>query len=59
MAGGERNYSGLVWGVVFGALILWLLGVTFEVGGVLIHLLLVVAMVGSAYNLMGSRPSVD
>jgi len=55
----ERVGLGVLWGVAFGALVLWLIGVSFGVGGTLVHILLVVAIIGSAYNLMGSRPSVS
>ena len=46
----------LVWTAVVILFILWLLGFSIHVGGSLIHLLLVLALIGIVYNLfMGRR----
>ncbi len=36
-------------------ILLWLLGLVFEVAGNLIHLLLVIALIAFIYNLLASR----
>ncbi len=41
----------LVWTAVVVLFILWLLGFSIQIGGSLIHLLLVLALVGIIYNL--------
>ena len=47
----------MLWTVVVVILILWLLGFTLHVGGGLIHLLLVIALIVVIYNLLrGRRP---
>ena len=48
----------IVWGLAFGSLALWLIGITFGIGGPWVSLLLVAAILGIAYRLMGHRPSV-
>jgi len=46
----------LIWTVVVVLFVLWLLGFSIHVGGSLIHILLVLALVGVVYNLfMGRR----
>lgn len=45
----------LVWTGVGVLIILWLLGFSINVGGSLIHLLLVLALIGIVYNLMIGR----
>ena len=45
----------MLWTIVALFLILWLLGFSFSIGGNLIHLLLVVAIVVFVINLMSSR----
>jgi hypothetical protein len=45
----------MLWAIVAVFLILWLLGIGFSIGGSLIHLLLVVALVVFVINLMTSR----
>lgn len=46
----------LIWTAVIVLFILWLLGFSIHIGGSLIHLLLVLALIGIAYNLfMGRR----
>lgn len=45
----------MLWTIVAVFLILWLLGIGFSIGGSLIHLLLVVALVVFVINLVTSR----
>ena len=45
----------MLWTAIAVLLVLWLLGFTLEVGGGLIHLLLVVALVALAINLFSGR----
>lgn len=45
----------MLWAVIVIVLILWLLGFSFEVGGSLIHLLLVIALIALIYNLVARR----
>jgi hypothetical protein len=47
--------AGLVWGVIVVLFVLWLLGFAIHVGGGLIHLLLVIALVLLVYNLVTGR----
>jgi hypothetical protein len=45
----------LVWTVVVILFILWALGFAVNIGGGLIHLLLVLALIGIVYNLLVGR----
>ncbi len=45
----------LIWTAVAVLLLLWLLGFSVHVGGSLIHLLLVLALIGLVYNLLTGR----
>ncbi|BAW95235.1 hypothetical protein NIES970_01370 [[Synechococcus] sp. NIES-970] len=45
----------LMWPVVGILIILWLLGFSINVGGSLIHLLLVLALIGIVYNVFIGR----
>jgi hypothetical protein len=45
----------LVWTALVIILILWLLGFSFNVGGSLIHVLLVLVLIGIVYNLFLRR----
>jgi hypothetical protein len=45
----------MLWTIVAIFLILWLLGFTMHIGGGLIHLLLVVAVVAFVFNLITGR----
>jgi Family of unknown function (DUF5670) len=45
----------LVWTAVVVLFVLWLLGFSVHVGGSLIHLLLVLALIGVIYNVMMGR----
>lgn len=48
----------MLWTLIAVMLILWLLGFSFSVGGSLIHLLLVVALVVFVINLISGRRAV-
>jgi hypothetical protein len=45
----------MIWTVVGVLLILWLLGFSINIGGGLIHLLLVLAVIGIVYNIFIGR----
>jgi len=47
----------MLWTVFVIIVVLWLLGFSFHIGGGLIHLLLVVALVVLVYNLVTGRRS--
>ena len=48
----------MLWTIIALFLILWLLGFSFGVGGSLIHLLLIVALVVIVFNLVSGRRAV-
>ncbi len=48
----------MLWTIFVVLLILWLLGFTMSIGGGLIHLLLVVALIVLVFNLMNGRRTV-
>ena len=48
----------MLWTIVAVFLILWLLGFSFSVGGSLIHLLLVIAVVAVVINLVSGRRAI-
>ncbi len=45
----------LIWTAVVVLFVLWLLGFSIHIGGSLIHLLLVLALIGIVYNLLIGR----
>jgi 4-hydroxybenzoate polyprenyltransferase len=45
----------MLWTIIIILLVLWLLGFSFEIGGGLIHLLLVIALVVLIYQLITGR----
>jgi Family of unknown function (DUF5670) len=45
----------MLWTIVVLLAVLWLLGFSFHVGGGLIHLLLVLALVAVVFNLLSGR----
>ena len=47
----------MLWTIVLILFVLWLLGFSFHIGGGLIHILLVVALVVLVYNLIIGRRS--
>jgi hypothetical protein len=50
--------SDMLWTIFVVLLVLWLLGFTLHVGGSLIHLILVVAVIMLIYNLIVGRRTV-
>ena len=48
----------LIWAAVVVLFVLWLLGFSIHIGGSLIHLLLVLALIGFVYNLLIGRRMV-
>ena len=48
----------MLWTIMVILLILWLLGFSFHVGGGLIHIVLVVAVIVLIYNLVSGRRAV-
>jgi hypothetical protein len=51
----EGIMSNLIWTVAGVLFILWLLGFSINIGGGLIHLLLVLALIAIVYNLVTGR----
>ena len=47
--------ANLIWVSITVLVALWALGAAVHVGGGLVHFLLVIALIGSAYNLISSR----
>jgi predicted membrane metal-binding protein len=47
----------VLWTIIVILVVLWLLGFSFQVGGSLIHLLLVIALVVLIFNLITGRRS--
>ncbi len=47
--------GGLIWGVIVVLFVLWVLGFAIHVGGGLIHILLVIALVLLVFNLVTGR----
>lgn len=52
------SLAGILWTVVVIIVVLWLLGFLFQVGGNLIHILLVLAVIVVLYNLFTGRRAV-
>ncbi|HXN04243.1 MAG TPA: lmo0937 family membrane protein [Candidatus Acidoferrum sp.] len=48
----------LIWTIVVVLFVLWLLGFALSIGGGLVHLLLVLAIIGIIYNLLVGRRAV-
>ncbi len=48
----------MLWTICVVLLVLWLVGFTLHIGGGLIHLLLVVALIVLVYNLISGRRSM-
>jgi hypothetical protein len=48
----------LIWTIVVVLFVLWLLGFAIHIGGGLIHLLLVLAIIGIIYNLLIGRRAI-
>lgn len=47
----------MLWTIILILFVLWLLGFSFQLGGSLIHILLVIALVVFVFNLLTSRRS--
>jgi hypothetical protein len=47
--------AGLIWTIIVVLVVLWLLGFTIHIGGGLIHLLLVIALILIVVNLVTGR----
>ena len=47
----------MLWTIILILFVLWLLGFSFHIGGSLIHILLVVALIVLVYNLVTGRRS--
>jgi hypothetical protein len=45
----------MLWTIIVILVVLWLLGFSFHIGGALIHLLLVIAVIVLIYNLIAGR----
>jgi hypothetical protein len=50
--------AGILWMILVVVLVLWLIGFLVDVGGSLVHLLLVVALLILIYNLITGRRAV-
>jgi hypothetical protein len=48
----------LIWTAVVILIVFWLLGFSIHIGGSLIHLLLVLALIGIVYNLLIGRRAI-
>jgi hypothetical protein len=47
--------AGLIWGVIVVLFVLWVLGFAIHIGGGLIHILLVIALVLLVFNIITGR----
>jgi hypothetical protein len=47
--------AGLVWGIIVVLFVLWVLGFAIHIGGGLIHLLLVIALILLVFNIVTGR----
>ena len=54
----KANMINLIWTAAVVLFVLWLLGFSIHVGGSLIHILLVLALIGIVYNLLIGRRMV-
>jgi uncharacterized protein DUF5670 len=52
------SLSGLLWLVIVALVVLWLIGLVANVGGGLIHILLVIALIVIVVNLLTGRRAV-
>jgi hypothetical protein len=51
----ETQMAGLIWGVIVVLFVLWVLGFAVHIGGGLIHILLVIALVLLVFNVLTGR----
>ncbi len=56
-AGGGKYMGGLLWAIIVVLVVFWILGFALHVGGSLIHLLIVVALVLFIVNVITGRRS--
>jgi hypothetical protein len=54
-ADGGDNVVGLIWGLIVLLFIFWVLGFALHIGGGLIHILIVIAVVLFVFNLITGR----
>ena len=47
--------AGLIWGIIVVLFVIWLIGLLVHIGGGLIHLLIVIAVILLIYNLITGR----
>ena len=47
--------AGILWGIISFFFVLWVLGLLFHIGGGLIHILIVIAVVLFVFNLVTGR----
>ena len=52
------SLSGLLWLVIVALVVLWLIGLVANIGGGLIHILLVIALIVIVVNLLTGRRAV-
>ncbi len=53
--GAYRNMAGLIWAIIVVLFVIWLIGLVVHIGGGLIHLLIVIAVILLIYNLLTGR----
>ncbi len=51
----ETFVVGLIWGIIVLLFVFWILGFALHIGGGLIHLLLVIAVILFVFNLLSGR----
>jgi Family of unknown function (DUF5670) len=56
--GRPREEVQMLWGLIVLLVVLWLLGFSFSIGGGLVHLLLVLAVIVLLFNLLSGRRTV-
>ncbi len=52
------SLASILWAVVVVAVVLWLIGLVADIAGDLIHLLLILALIALAYNVIAGRRGV-
>ena len=54
----SKKETRMLWGLIVLLVVLWLLGFSLSIGGGLIHLLLVIALIVLLFNLISGRRAV-
>ena len=54
----SKKETHMLWGLIVLLVVLWLLGFSLSIGGGLIHLLLVIALIVLLFNLISGRRAV-